>query len=138
MTAVASAEGRRAGHSGTGTASARGHLTEGDLAGVSLVRVIGELGGGLVPRLRTALSAAVARRAWTVVDLSLMTAVDRVALNTLVKGRCTAQGRGGDLLLVAPHDRVGAALKGARMSAAFAVFATVPQALSAASDEKSS
>lgn len=131
MTVVASTDDRVGRTGPAGGLSTAERITVWSAADASLLRVHGGLRASMIPLLQQALGAAVARHAWTIVDLSLVNVIDRIALNTLVKVRCTARGRGGDLLLVASHNLVRAALEAARMSTAFCVFPTVPQALSA-------
>ncbi|WP_212990818.1 STAS domain-containing protein [Actinoplanes auranticolor] len=132
MTVVATNHDKQQGATGAADVTVCG------MAGATLIRVVGNLGVDVVPALRTALETSFRRHSWVIMDLDLVTAVDRIALNTLVTGGFAARRRGGALLLVAKHAVVGSALETARMGHALRRFPTVPQAMSAVPPEESS
>jgi anti-anti-sigma factor len=100
-------------------------------AGVSVVRVVGDIDLDAVTTLRTTLDAAIAAHAWVIVDLSRARTVDSVGLSVLVSASFAARRADGDLLLAAPSRFLCSVLRSARLPTAFAVFDTLPQALSA-------
>ncbi len=128
-----------AAHGGAGGAVSRrdddtgsGPITWHTMAGASLVRIVGDVDLDVTAALREVLDAAVTAHAWVIVDVSRGAIVDSVALSVLVSASSVARRRGGGLLLAAPSRFLRAVLQSSRQAAAFTVFDTVPQAMTAA------
>lgn len=115
-----------------GDASERVLITQHAVADISVVRVVGDIDLDAVTALRAALDAAVAAHAWVIVDLSRAGTVDSIGLSVLVTASFAARRANGDLLLVTPSRFLSSVLRSARLATAFAVYGTLPQAISAA------
>lgn len=99
------------------------------MAGVSVVRVVGDVDLAVAARLRATFESALAMRPWIIVDLRQAAAVDSVGLGVLIAARQGARRRGGDLVLAAAPVFVLSVLHAARLGTAFPTFDTVPQAI---------
>jgi anti-anti-sigma factor len=107
-------------------------ITQHVMAGISVVRVVGDIDLDVVTTLRAALDAAIAAQEWVIVDLSRAETVDSVGLSVLVTASFAARRAGGDLLLAAPSRFLSSVLRSARLATVLAVYDTLPQAISAA------
>lgn len=102
------------------------------LPAAALVCVVGDVDVAAVPALRVALDRAVRARPRVIVDLARVSSIEALGLGTLGAGRRMARRRGGDLVLAAPAEVVRTALRSGRRHAEFAIFDTLPQAMTAA------
>ncbi|MEU4689437.1 STAS domain-containing protein [Actinoplanes sp. NPDC023714] len=105
-------------------------LTVADVA--TVVRVDGSVDLAVVDELRAVLDEAVVLRPYVIVDLTTAMAIDSLGLGTLIRTRNVARRGGGDVLLVGPSPFLRTMLGALRAHTAFAVYETVPQAMSAA------
>jgi anti-sigma B factor antagonist len=102
----------------------------------ALVRVAGDVDLDVVSELRAALDNAVALRPVVIVDLTSAGTIDSLGLAVLTGARDAARRYGGELLLVASSHFIRSVLLARRLQTAFRVFATVPQAITAASGHR--
>ncbi len=120
---------------GSGWASAAPEVTGGtritvhELAGASMVQIIGDVDLAVAARLRTAFTEALARDPWIIVDLRRTGSVDSVGLGVLVAAQQGARRQAGDLLLAAAPPFFVSVLRAARLHTVFPAFDTVPQAI---------
>lgn len=113
-------------------AAATGRVSSHRAPSASVVRVVGDLDVDVAAELRAALDAALEAHPRVIVDLTRAGAIDSVGLSALVRTRQAARRRGGDVLLAGPSRFIRTVLHTMRLDAAFPVFDTVPQAVSAA------
>jgi anti-anti-sigma factor len=99
------------------------------MAGVSVVRIVGDVDLAVATRLRATFESALAMHPWIIVDLRRADAVDSAGLGVLIAARHGARRRGGDLVLAAAPAFFLSVLHAARLGTAFTTFDTVPQAM---------
>lgn len=100
-----------------------------NLAGASVVRIIGDVDLAVAGPLRATLESALATHPWVIVDLRRADAVDSVGLGVLLAARQAATRASGDLVLAAASPFFHSVMRAARVGTALPAFDTVPQAM---------
>lgn len=96
--------------------------------GQAVVGLRGELDVADAASVAAALAAVAARAPEIIVDLAGLEFIDSSGLAALVLARGQARRAGGDLLLVAPQDRVMRVLAVIHLAGVFSVHASVEEA----------
>jgi anti-sigma B factor antagonist len=97
--------------------------------GHAVVALRGELDLADAAEVAAALTAVAAREPGIIVDLAGLEFIDASGVAALARGRRQARRAGGDLILAAPQRRVLRILAITRLAEAFAVYATVEEAV---------
>jgi len=97
--------------------------------GHAVVALRGELDLADAVDVAAALTAVAAREPEIIVDLAGLEFIDSSGVAALARGRRQARRAGGDLVLAAPRQKVMRVLAITRLTEAFAVYATVEEAV---------